>query len=71
LGGLRFKNSTITLLNWYKIGITGIFSRNMKTKIPDLKSLLELTEDDFYAVCQGNPDVKIEGSATVGLIRVC
>jgi Uma2 family endonuclease len=41
---------------------------NMKTQIPDLKSLLEITDDDFYELCQKNPDVKIERSATGGLI---
>lgn len=40
----------------------------MKTQIPDFKSLLELTDDDFFELCQGNPDVKIERSATGGLI---
>ncbi len=40
----------------------------MKTQIPDLKSLLQITDDDFYELCQGNPDVKIERSATGGLI---
>ena len=29
---------------------------------PDLKSLLNLTDDQFYALCQANPDVKFERS---------
>ena len=40
----------------------------MKTNIPDLKSLLQLTDDDFFELCQRNKDVKIERSAAGGLI---
>ena len=40
----------------------------METHTPDLSPLLQLTDEQFYELCQTNRDLKIERTATGGLI---